>query len=304
MGLLEYLRKAAKSETTIYTTFLQQYSKNDNSVHVFHEGKDDPSFYSNFIESKLKRNRKVYYYQSKNKNSVYHYYSKVNWTAYSKKRILFCVDKDFADILKITYPTDSNIFVTEPYSIENYLVNKNIYSRSLRELIGLENDKKNSVLSKGFKAGLDTFYQASLLLSAYFIFHRKANNPLNLQSLTFGDVFEMDDNFTVKRKKGILKILDQKTGVNSVFNYSDIKSIMIELGKINNPQKYVRGKYDLMYLVNCINLAPKILNDQRVKGEKKYKCCVSLSYTNGIAILAPRLKEPKDLKRFLTDNLK
>ncbi|MBK6544359.1 MAG: DUF4435 domain-containing protein [Saprospiraceae bacterium] len=205
MGLLEYLRKAAKSEATVYTTFLQQYSKNDNSVHIFHEGKDDPSFYSNFIESKLRKNRKVFYYQSKNKNSVYHYYSKLNWSSYSKKRILFCVDKDFADILKITYPIDSNIFVTEPYSIENYLVNKNIYSRSLRELMGLENDKKNSVLTKGFKIGLESFYDASLFLSAYILLHRKANNPLNLQSLTFGDVFEMDEKFIVKKKEKYFK---------------------------------------------------------------------------------------------------
>ncbi|MEP2668642.1 MAG: DUF4435 domain-containing protein [Cyclobacteriaceae bacterium] len=304
MVLLEYLRKAAKSETSVYTTFLQQYSKNDKSLHLFHEGKDDPSFYGNFIENKLKKNRKVYYYQAKNKSSVYHYYSKVNWSSYSRKRIIFCVDKDFSDILKIAFPIDTNIFVTEYYSIENYLVNKNIFSRSLRELIGLENDKKNSFLSKGFKIGLKSFYEASLFLSAYILYHRKLNTPLNLQSIVFGDVFEMDDNFLVKRKKNILKALDGKTGVNTTFNYSDIKDVVIELSKINNPKRYTRGKYELMYLVNCINTSPKILNDQRVKGEKKYKCCVSLSHTNGVQILAPRLKEPKDLNLFLSKNLK
>lgn len=299
MNLLDYLRKAAKSETTVYTTFLQQYSKNDNSVHVFYEGKDDPSFYGNMIQNKIKRTQKIFYYQAKNKDKVYENYKKINWASYSKKRILFFVDKDFADILRISYPLDTNIFVTSYYSIENYLVDKHIFSRSLRELIGLDNDKVNNAISKKFQVGLRTFYEASLTLTAYILYHREKKNPLNLQDISIGDVFRIDDSFVVTKKPKILSTLDRKTGATTTSAFKEIRKIVASLRKINNPKKYTRGKFELAYLVNCINKSPDIINIDKKKGETKYRCCVQLSPSNAIQILAPRIRQPKDVKDFI-----
>jgi hypothetical protein len=101
---------------------LQQYKSTDNSIHIFHEGKDDPSFYSNYLErGRLKRQR-VYYYLFNNKKGVYFHYEKINWLKFKKNRLLFFVDKDLDDILEIKYPHDQNIFVTKYYTIENYLI--------------------------------------------------------------------------------------------------------------------------------------------------------------------------------------
>jgi hypothetical protein len=300
MNLLDYLRKVAKSETTVYTTFLQQYSKNDNSIHIFHEGKDDPSFYGNMIQNKIKRTQKIFYYQAGNKDKVYEYYQRINWKSYSKKRILFFVDKDFADILKISYPIDTNIFVTKFYSIENYLVNKHLFSRSLRDLIGLNNDNVNNAITKQFQIGLKTFYEASLTLTAYIIYHRKKKNPLNLQNITIGDVFSIDNSFKVSKKPKILSTLDRKTGAKTVAAFKELRKIIVLLKKINNPKNYIRGKFELAYLVNCINKTPDIINVYKKKGKKKYKCCVQLSTSNAIQILAPRIRPPKDVKEFIS----
>ncbi|MBX2923545.1 MAG: DUF4435 domain-containing protein [Chitinophagaceae bacterium] len=299
MNLLEYLRRAAKSDTSVYTTFLQQYNKQDNSIHIFHEGKDDPSFYGNFIHNRGRNKRRIFYYQAKNKEKVYENYSKINWTAYSKKRVIFFVDKDFSDILRITYPIDINIFVTTHYSIENYLVSKSLFSRSIREIIGLDNDKINNAISKQFQLGLNSFYQASLLLSAYFLYHRKMKKPLNLNNITIADMFTIDETFHVRRKSNILQVLDRKTGVTSVTIIREIRKIINELKRINNPKSYTRGKFELAYMINCINKSPDIINRGKQKGEKKYKCCVLLSPSNSIPILAPRLKQPKEFNEFM-----
>lgn len=300
MNLLDYLRKAAKSETTVYTTFLQQYNKYDNSIHVFHEGKDDPSFYGNFIQTKIKKTQKIFYYQAKNKDKVYENYTKLNWSSYSKKRILFFVDKDFSDILKLTYPIDSNIFVTSFYSIENYLVDKYLFSRSLRDLLGLDNDKVNNAVTKQFQIGLKTFYETSLILTAYILYHRQRNNPLNLQDITIGDVFRIDDSFKVTKKPKVLSTLDRKTGATTTHAFKEIRSIIKDLRKINNPKKYTRGKFELAYLVSCIKKSPDIINIDKKKGEKKYRCCVQVSPNNAIQILGPRIRQPKDVIEFLT----
>lgn len=304
MNLLDYLRSAAKSETTVYTTFLQQYSKNNSAIHIFHEGKDDPSFYGNFLHSKVKKSQKIFYYQSKNKDKVYENYKKINWSSYSRKRVLFFVDKDFQDILNISYPIDSNIFVTSYYSIENYLVDKYVFSRSLRELIGLENEKFNSTISKQFIFGLMTFYNASLLLTAYILYHKKLGNPINLQNITISDIFRIDNDYIVKRKSKILSLLDRKTGVSTINASKAIRELVNELKRINNPKKYTRGKFELSYMISCLNMTPDILNVGKAQGEKKYKCCVSISNGNAIQILAPRIKQPKEMKEFLDRNLK
>ncbi len=300
MNLLDYLRKAAKSDTTVYTTFLQQYSKNDNSIHVFHEGKDDPSFYGNMIQNKIKKTQKIFYYQAKNKDKVYENYQKINWTSFSKKRILFFVDKDFADILRISYPIDINIFVTNYYSIENYLVDKHLFRRSLRDLIGLDNDKINNAITKQFQVGLKTFYKASLTLTAYILYHREKKNPLNLQDITIGDIFSIDNSFIVTKKPKILSTLDRKTGAKTISAFKEIRKISMSLRKINKPKKYTRGKFELAYLVNCINKSPGMINIDKKKGEKRYKCCVQLSPSNAIQILAPRIRQPKDVKEFIS----
>ena len=150
MDFLNYLKDAAKSDISTHTKFLQQYRKFDNSLHIFLEGKDDPSFYSNYLDRYRKKKQKIYFYRAKNKNSVYSNYRKINWNIYTKNRVLFFVDKDFRDILNETYPIDSNIFETKYYSIENYLVSKSMFSRCLRELLGLDDDKLINRITKDF----------------------------------------------------------------------------------------------------------------------------------------------------------
>jgi hypothetical protein len=227
----------------------------------------------------------------------------LNWGAYQKKRVLFFVDKDYSDFLSIKYPSDSNIFVTKYYSIENYIVNKNVFSRCLRELMGLDNDKVNYALTKLFAKQLDQFYDTSLFLSSYIIFHKRNKTPVNLRNITLNDLFVSKDNFYFVKKPRILNRLDELTGVKSIACAKEIRAIMMELKKTKNPKSYTRGKFEMMFMVGCINSSPKIINKEKEKGDKLYKLSINLSITNSIPIIGPRLKQPADVKKFLSFNL-
>ncbi|MFN8358774.1 MAG: DUF4435 domain-containing protein [Candidatus Kapaibacterium sp.] len=299
MNLLQYLRESVKSEDIIYSEFLRQYKKKDNSIHIFHEGGDDPSFYSNIIEGAFSLNDKIYYYNARNKDKVYINYSKINWVTHSKQRILFFVDKDYADILGSTYPQDDNIFVTSCYSIENYLVDKYLFCRSLRELIKLDNQKAINSIALKFIKGLKTFYKESITLTAYIIYHRKNKNNIILNDLSIKDLFNIDSDFRVTKKSNILSLLDKKTGVKTTSVVCEIRNIIKHLKSINDPKIYTRGKFELAYMVHCINSTPELLNTFRNKGDKKYSCCVSISLKNAVQILAPRVKHPKEIVEFL-----
>ncbi|HBF89016.1 MAG TPA: hypothetical protein DDX39_10280, partial [Bacteroidales bacterium] len=168
----------------------------------------------------------------------------------------------------------------------------------------LDNEKSNNTISKQFIIGLKTFYNASLLLTAYILYHKKLGNPINLQNITISDVFTIDNNYVVNRKSKILSLLDRKTGVSTSNASKEIRVLINDLKKINNPKKYTRGKFELSYMISCLNMTPDILNIGKIKGEKKYKCCVSISNGNAIQILAPRIKQPKEMKEFLDRNIK
>ena len=153
MEFLKYLKVAAKSNTSVRTRYLQQYNNNDNALHIFYEGNDDPSFYSNFLENK--NQKKIYYYQAENKKGVYEIHSKINWSSYDKRRTLFFVDKDFSDILNEIFTIDDNIFVTRYYSIENYVVSKHVFIRTIREILHIDDEKFLNKCYKDFEKNLN-----------------------------------------------------------------------------------------------------------------------------------------------------
>lgn len=300
MDWLTRLKKAAKSNTAIYIRFLQQYSVQNNSLHIFHEGKDDPSFYGNFIVRKTKKNQKVNYYNCHNKQNVYDNYSKINWSVYPKKRILFFVDKDYSDFLNLIYPKDTNIFVTKYYSIENYLVSEEIFERCLKDLIGLE-DNVITPLSRKFKSALKDFHKELIVLSAFIIFHRLKNNKINLNQLNLQNIYDLSSFFEVKRKVNKLNEIDKQLGIKTYVCFSEVSKISKNLKLLKEPKLYIRGKYELFFLVHSINSVLKILN----KGLKKpkYKIPISLSMSNAIQVIAPRVRQPRDVSRFLNSNL-
>ena len=113
MTFKEVLIQYRENTDTAYLTFLINYKNAENCFHLFYEGNDDASFYTNFLDNILLAPKHVY--NCKGKKRLHHIYKLINWSAYSKKKIIFFTDKDYSDILSETWNTDYNIFVTTPY---------------------------------------------------------------------------------------------------------------------------------------------------------------------------------------------
>ncbi|MDQ2180244.1 DUF4435 domain-containing protein [Marinifilum sp. D714] len=304
MGFLEYLKNAAKSPVTAQTKFMQQYKQADNSIHVFLEGKDDPSFYSNYIERNKRKGQRIYFYNSKNKAGVYYNHSKINWSVYKKERILFFVDKDFSDILNEEYASDQNIFVTRFYSIENYLVSRTLFSRCLREIFGINDDKVIARISKEFVKSLAEFHKAIEPLTSVLLYYRKNNIPVNLNNIDFNQIFNVNIGDKVTVKSNIQQYLVKCTGVKSFPKYTEFKECLSLIKPVGNTKLYVRGKCELWFMIKYLNLLPAIMNQDIAKGEPKIKSCLNITPNNAVQIIAPRLRIPMELKKFLIENLK
>ncbi|MBR9847605.1 MAG: DUF4435 domain-containing protein [Algicola sp.] len=302
MEFLEYLKNAAKSSTSVYTKFLQQYKFRDNDIHIFYEGKDDPSFYSNYVERYKNKRQRIYYYRAQNKKGVYYNYSQVDWSQYKKNRVLFFVDKDFRDILNEVYPIESNIFETKYYSIENYLVTKSMFARCLRELLSIDEDKIINKITREFIIQLNNFHKEIMPVIALILYFRENNLNANLNQIDLSKVFDFKEK--VKRKKNIKEFLEKSMDTPNEAPWKDVLKHIRTIDGINNSKFYVRGKFEMWFFIKFLNSLPEILNSDRKKGEPKIKLNVNISESTFVQILAPRLRIPTELKLFLDSNLK
>src|SRR5436190_16129256 len=123
MSYVDLLRENRESPRVPLLEFLQQ--QQPHTLHMFVEGDGDAAFYRNFVFQYYKDADSLYVYDCGGKDSVYavrkSIYSRDNQPEWADSMtLLFFVDKDLSDILQKHYNQETNIFVTDFYSVENY----------------------------------------------------------------------------------------------------------------------------------------------------------------------------------------
>ena len=309
MSFLQSLKDAGTSPITSYIRFLQEYKQTDKALHLFVEGNDDPSFYTNFIRSIAGKKYELYFYNSKNKDGVYENYNKINWNTYNKNKVLFFVDKDYSDVLGLTYLSDENIFVTKYYSIENYLVNVKMLKRILIDLLHITNTSALNGIIRTFKSEHKVFCEQMYILSSWIIYHRSKNNNIPLSKVNLSHIFSFDQDLRISRNcnpQGIklLSYLNNKTGNSDTSEcWKEIKNIYKRIKTIRKEKIHLRGKFEIWFLIAFVNELMENVNSSKSKGEQKLKMNITLSKSNAVEILGSRLQIPKDLKKFIKYNL-
>ncbi|HLP90257.1 MAG TPA: DUF4435 domain-containing protein [Nostocaceae cyanobacterium] len=327
-------------EAGAYQEFLLYHKPKNRTFHIFLEGNDDFSFYKNFIHNIIIENipdsKKYtdYFHLCGSKEKVYELYQKVSpRLRNNKSRGLFFVDKDFSDFLGNNYPSDTNIYVTDCYSVENFLVTEDILRRILQEIYHLNNLDLENVLHKHrlnsdsiINLFLEELKKVQLLLIpiiAWIICIKRNGGKPNLNNIRFESIFQIDDfHLTLcKIKNG--KYSTRLKYLESVFNVSTPPNLWVQilnearkLRKIfnnDNPKIYVRGKYELWFFIQFLNKLEKRIRDVinlyiPPDGKKKpsFKVTTKINKENAIEILGPRVICPTSLKDFLLyhkDNL-
>lgn len=309
MSFLQSLKDAGASSITSYIRFLQEYKSTDKALHLFIEGNDDPSFYTNFIKNIAGKKYELYFYNCKNKNGVYENYNKINWNTYNKHKALFFVDKDYSDILGLSYVTDDNIFVTKYYSIENYLVNVKILKRILTDLLHITDTETINGIVKTFKKEHKVFCKQMHILSSWIIFHRSKGNNIPLSKVNLSHIFSFDQDLKINRLQEpqgtkLLTYLNNKTGnVDTTECWKEISKIYRQIRLISKDKIHLRGKFEIWFLIAFINELMENVNAVKSKGKQKLKMNINLSKSNAVEILGSRLDIPKDLKKFIKYNI-
>lgn len=296
------LREARSAPRTVITRVRADYSSHDLTWHAFFEGQDDQSFYMTFIDRYKPPRARVFTYQCGGKGKVHDISGELAAAAYDRARMLFFVDKDLEDLLGEHWERDDAFFVTEWYSIENYITCADALSRTVRELLRIDlNAEEEATIVEQFRTGLRQYHEMLLLLCAWVWQVRELGVPANLSNVDMGRLIEVDETLSPRVKvgghKAGLAYLERATGaVVPRPAYRGITSKARQLRALQ-PKIYLRGKFELWFFVECVRRLARVLRE--LPGPR-VRARTSLNHSNAVDQLGPRTPEPEALTRYLS----
>jgi hypothetical protein len=202
-----------------------------------------------------------------------------------------------------------DIFVTDYYSIENYLVSEEMLYRVWTELFHFKNitlDFSEIHLEK-FREELGRFYQYVLPLIAWITYLRRKEKRPNVNNISFQRFFYFRNDLTLEkseelRELGEIRLLEQICGEETPAEWlEESRTIMAELSALT-PKTYIKGKLELCFFVRFVEKLRRIV-DNSISGSGRVGVRTQLTEENAIEILGPRLTIAHSLEEFLLKNL-
>jgi hypothetical protein len=215
--------------------------------------------------------------------------------------VLFFVDKDLEDILGEPWPTDPRIFVTDVYSIENYLVSREVLGRLYSDSIRLRDVhfQIDPFLDR-FDEQLAQFHRLSIPLMAWVVMMRRAGLKPNLNDVNAGELFELSDDCSIhKRPCGRVEYLTRVTGVPQTPGiFRRLRHTSRELNRIH-PKRFVRGKFEAWFFVEFWKHLTRRMQALAKETNGNLVVKVPLEKSNFVTVLVARATMPRSLDLFL-----
>jgi hypothetical protein len=285
--------------------FWTQYDPRQSRVHAFFEGHDDVVFFSPHIEKRLPEGFRLFTYRCEGKPRVMDVFTEITKRAPDIRLTLFFVDKDLDDILGAPWPTDPRVFVTDVYSIENYLVSTQVLRRLLRDSIRLTGVSFNEdVIIAQFESQLRSFQERMLVLMAWILVIRRNGGRPNLSNLDLGAMWRIsDDGQTCYVTGSRVHTLSRSTGVTLPRDSTRrLREALRELRRMP-AKRIVRGKFEGWFFVEFWKRLIAQLRTLAAEEHGKVNIKIALTHTSLVTTLASYVDTPRPLDLFLQAHL-
>jgi hypothetical protein len=302
-SFLDALKAAPTSSRAKLNIFLLSFQPQGQAIAIFLEGRDDPSLIrvnvQRFAEPKA---LSVEMTILGNKKEVLNAYDYLGKRFPNNPRIMFFVDKDHDDLIGETRgtKTQQSLFVTEHYSIENYLVSEPAIAAILTDLWGLDSSSEAiAIACQKFHQFQRDYRQVFLPWMAWLLATRRLGQKPNTNNIKVS-ILKVDINYQImfNWKPDILTHLGRVCNVNIQPDPTTIDSTIRELEAL--PTKvWLRGKQELWCLIKFLNR----LEEEVKTGKVKLKIRSPIDINNIVELLAPRLPCPSDLRDYLANRL-
>jgi len=301
MTFKDVLRSSRSGRTTALHKFRTNYDPNSQRVYLFVEGEPDKAFYRCFVGKYVTNPRDIFIYNCENKDNVYKAHADVLASYPDCERALFFVDKDIDDILGKQYPGSPRVFVTECYSIENYVVSPEAVKRFFTDYVKVNRVEFDmEEIAQQFGRQLATFNKLILPIMAWILVMRRRGERVLLQDVKLGELFEISNHELVKKKRrSALSYLEKVTATQSPPKvWALVRSASRELLRLT-PERYVRGKFaGWLLIVSCRKFTEELATvAKEARGSVTQP--VQLNETNFIQLLCSGTAAPAALESFM-----
>jgi hypothetical protein len=301
---IDTLRAARNSHVSVLHEFLTQYSPSERRLYLFVEGHEDGIFFSHFVARYAGAGVRVLVYRCEGKSKVFEMFDKIIERMPNVKSTLFFVDKDIDDIVGTPWPTDPRVFVTDVYSIENYLseraVVQKFYAAAVR-LAGVKFDE--TTIFDHYQHELVRFRRGLIPLMAWATIHRQAGVRPNLNNIHLSEICQLDDDCSVKMLAGRrIAHLNKVTGVQPRARFRQLVHVTRSMRQML-PERIVRGKFESWFVVEFWKHLVGELEKLAREAAGKVVIRPTLERSNLVAVLTPYADVPASLHRFLSAHL-
>lgn len=311
MGYLELLRGEQDSKNVMYIEFLAEYQKNTqgNICYGFVEGKDDPSFYRCLINHHLPQGGKIRLFLAKNKRGVIELYKHFDWRRFNKNRIVFFVDRDLSVFTQEDILVADNVYVTDNYSIENDIINEEVFESVLRECMGFADvsfELMNGLISL-FRQQKESFEKSMIVIMSNILHWKKLKlNPANYSNIKIKDILSVKDGEIVytKTTAEILDLVYRQSKVDRRHYHEEkVKKIASDFEQHSHHKKFTRGKYLTTFFVMLCNSIHTDYQTLSIGAIPKNNTGRTICDNDLFSIAAPRCRIPESLKVFVENTL-
>ena len=308
MGTVDTLRGERNGRTVPLTSFFEAYKSDSNCIcYGFVEGKDDPSYYRNAINNKLKSNCSIQLFPSNGKENVKYVFEEVRKRNYNHDKIIYIMDKDLSDFIDDpNIIEDPFVYITDNYSFENDILNENTLACVMHDLLGFAETSLNelNIAKERYKNVRGDFEDKMLPIMANIIIWKRNNTkPANYNNLDVKKLFKIDKCILEEKK-------ESNDAIRELYKCSEVdfakydanveKKVIREIKKKSSPSKILRGKYlSPLFIMFCNSL----YKDSSVIGvTRRYKGRL-LGEKDITETIAVRARIPDSLSTFIDNTL-
>lgn len=194
MSILQELEESLQSDAPSYMDFLYRYDPKKKQVFAFYEGDEDSSFYHHFLRAAIDDDCELEEIVAGCKNNIIKLQQEFNWNLYNNKQIVFFIDRDLSYWLAESTHFDENIFVTDEYSVENYIVNSQGFKSWLIHFEGFARANKKEIdnMISQYEVSIADFKQKMMPIMAGAVVAKRHDPSISLSE------------FKISRNKSII----------------------------------------------------------------------------------------------------
>ena len=305
MSILQVLEESLDSDAPAYMEFLYRYNPKKKQAFAFYEGDEDSSFYHQILEGNIDPDCELEEIVAGCKNNVLALNRSFNWIRYHKQQILFFVDRDLSFWLNEANDYDDNVFITDGYSVENYVVCPLAFRVLLQMFKGFARASKTEIdnMVNTYISLEKDFCSFMIPIMARAIVAKRHDKSIHLSD------YKMSKNlhFSISDSNVIISITNDeicftKWGLSA--QHEQEINDQIQFIKQNIEHYSVRGKWILYFMAELSEFmrmhADYFAPSLESKGKIQATC--SFSSTQCLPVLAPHCntKVPEHLLQFVS----